>query len=209
MRPVIASLALLAGFAACAPHGRPPVGAPEAAAPDVVGTPVSDELTPDDSVPSVVVRTFKGSPYVNVLAWAGDEARFGLRSSVREDGTISRGFHSLFMGAEVMRQLTMKYGGDWSVFPVDGAQGRVFAVSGWFRDVHSCEGDKGCTPFEVVTARIEDELLRRSAATGLEVRVHGRAANVRTVVTLSPAVVQGYLARFDSVSAAQRAASAR
>jgi hypothetical protein len=188
---------------ACAPHVRTVTPTP-----DVAGTAVGvdDELAPDDSVPSVVVRTFRGSPYVNVLAWAGDDARYGLRSSLREDGSVARGFHSLFFSASVLRQMTMRNGGDWSVFPVGSEQGRVFAVSGWFRDVHSCEGDKGCTPFEVVTARVEDELLRRSAGTGLEVRVHGRTANVRTVVTLSPAVVTAYLAKFDSVAAAQRAA---
>ncbi|MBY0492516.1 MAG: hypothetical protein K2R93_21955 [Gemmatimonadaceae bacterium] len=189
---------------ACAPHGaRPPAAMPDVAG-EVAG---ADELAPDDSVPSVVVRTFRGSPYVNVLAWAGDDARYGLRSSLREDGTIARGFHSLFFSASVLRQLTMRNGGDWSVFPLGSDQGRVFAISGWFRDVHSCEGHLGCTPFEVVTARVEDELLRRSATTGLEVRVHGRSANVRTVLTLSPAVVTAYLAKFDSVAAAQRAAA--
>lgn len=189
---------------ACAPHVRTATPVPE-----VAGSAVGDDdtLAPDDSVPSVVVRTFRGSPYVNVLAWAGDDARYGLRSSLREDGSVARGFHSLFFSASVLRQLTMRNGGDWSVFPVGSEQGRVFAVSGWFRDVHSCEGDKGCTPFEVVTARVEDELLRRSTGTGLEVRVHGRTANVRTVITLSPAVVTAYLAKFDSVAAAQRAAA--
>ncbi len=173
----------------------------------VAGKSVSDdELAPDDSVPSVEVRTFKGSPYVNVLAWAGDDARYGLRSSIRENGEMSRGFHAVFMGAEVLRQLTIANGGDWSVFPVGSDQGRVFAVASWFRDVHSCEGSHGCTPFEVVTARIEDDLLRRSRETGLEVRVHGRTADVREVITLSPAVVSAYLAKFDSVTTAKRAA---
>ncbi len=202
LRPRLLLLALMA-LGACAPRAtRSP-----AALPDVAGRPVDDdELTPDDSVPTVVVRTFRGSPYVNVLAWAGDDARYGLRSSIREDGSVSRGFHSIFLSASVLRQMMMRSGGDWSVFPVGSEQGRVFAVAGWFRDVHSCEGNAGCTPFEVVTARVEDELLRRSAGSGLEVRVQGRTANVRTVMTLSSAVVTAYLAKFDSVAAAQRAA---
>lgn len=201
---LVVGLAVMVG--ACAPfaHTRPVDATPDA----VVGRVTeSAAVEPDSEPPSVVVRTFRGSPYVNVLAWGGDDARFGLRSSLREDGSVARGFHSLFFSASVLRQFLMRSGGDWSVFPVGSDQGRVFAVSGWFNDVHACEGPLGCTPFEVVTARVEDDLLRRSATTGLEVRVRGRTANDATVLTLSPVLVSAYLAKFDSVSNAQRAAA--
>lgn len=217
-RHAFSALTALAVFTACAT--ATPRRAPIDDAPGMVATADADVetlLEPDAAPPSVVARTYKGSPYVNVLAWAGDEARFGLRSSVRQDGGLARGFHSLFMSTETARQLSLKYGGGWSIFPISSdaergkgvARGRIFKTTAVFSDVHSCEGSEGCTPFVVATARLEDELLRRSAATGLEVRVYGRTANAYTVVTLSPAVVSAYLTTYDSVTTARRAVAQR
>lgn len=213
------ALSLTAPVVACA---RPVLVAPSSAAPtalpgtsslsgaDQVATaPDRDALydpSAEDSVPTVVVRTYRGSPYVNVVAWGGENARYGLRTSVRQDGTMPGGMHALFIGADNLRAMQIVSGGDWSIFPVGSEQGRPVVLSRVVSDVASCEGDAGCTPFHLVGARVEDALLRRSAATGLEVRVYGRTGGVERVMSLSPAVVSAYLATVDSVAARRRAA---
>jgi hypothetical protein len=197
---VLALALTLPVVSGCIQPGRAPgVGEWFAARPPVLVSPeeVMAGLAPADSAPSVVMRTYRGSPFVNVLAWYADDAMWGLRAAVRHDGTLSRGVHTLYVSPYYFANVGSAVSADWEAFAVGETEGQMLRFTGSFSDVHSCEGTKGCTPYHVLTVRVSDALLRRSRD-GVVVRIRGRLGS-EEVLALRPELISTYLTTVDSV----------
>ena len=173
------------GFVGCAP-------------PIVLDTPSSaDDVTAHitgaaNEPPIVQLRYFSFSPTVSVVAWPAEDGSYGLRTSVRRDGSLVRD-HSLYVAT---------YSEPW----VRGlylavAPPRQFRRQGVSRDTFACYFGK-CSPFETLGVRITDEYLRGNRDS-VAMRLYGRDGRALTI-TVRRDLIDAYLAAVDSVSAALR-----
>lgn len=176
--------ASFAGFVGCAPPIVLDAAAITASATDTVSAP--------DEAPTVELRYFSYSPTVAVVAWPGETAGYGLRSSVRRDGSLVRD-HRLYVGTLYepwVRELR-----------IATAPPRQFRILGVSRDTYACYWGK-CSPFETLGVRIPDEFLRASRDS-VDVTLYGWGGRELTI-TLRRDLIDAYLAAVDSVTAALR-----
>jgi hypothetical protein len=127
-----------------------------------------------------------------VVAWPSDDGSYGLRTSIRRDGSIVRD-HRLFVGTYFepwVRRLHL------AVAPP--TQFRMLGVS---RDALACRFGK-CSPFETIGVRIPDAYLRASRDS-LPITLRGWDGRDLTI-TVRRDLIDAYLAAVDSVSAALR-----
>lgn len=193
-------LAAAAVTGACA--FQPRHGAASAPTPAVAAlTTDTAAATPHVEVPTVVVRSYRFSPTVTVVGWDAAQAAYGLRATVRRDGTLVRD-HQLYVNLDYFIDWRNFTRARWHAFTGNESFGRPLQFVGLYRDVHSCDGDRGCSPYESLRARVPDAFLRASRDS-IEVRIYGRNGS-EEVVAIGGGVIAAYLATVDSVSAAFR-----
>lgn len=192
-------VAAIAVAGACASQSRHGVAAAPSGA---VAAPAADSAAaPPVEVPTVVVRSYRFSPTVTVVGWDAAQAAYGLRATVRRDGTLVRD-HQLYVNVDYFIDWRNFTRARWHAFTGNETFGRPLQFVGLFRDVHSCDGDRGCSPYESLRARVPDKFLR-SSHDSIEVRIYGRSGS-EEVVAIGGGVIAAYLATVDSVSAAFR-----
>lgn len=138
----------------------------------------------------VDVRYYRYAPSVTVIAWSDDEAAFGLRGTVRRDGSLVRD-HRLYVSTYFepgVRAYTRA-----AIGP------RKLQMAGVSRDRRPCWNYPACSPPESYAARIPDRLLResRDSVAVMFYSLDGR----HMVITVYRDVIDKYLATVDSVSA--------
>ena len=156
----------------------------------------------DGELPKVVVRDYWRAPIANVIGWSEGEAWQGLRASLRRDGTLVRD-HQLFISVHALPDWSTALHGDWYVYSQDTTEApQVLQVNGMRFDAFNCQGTRGCSPSLFLSARMPDNLLRRSRDS-VVVKVFGRRGD-ESRLTLHHDLINSYLAVVDSVSAARR-----
>jgi hypothetical protein len=201
-RPLLrAGAALLAAslLASCAPAVlmRALPFAASRARPDGVRGTTGD----DEHAPKVVVRSYRLSPAVNVVAWSPDEAYVGLRARVLRDGTLSRD-HSLYVSTYYFTNTRDFFGATWHAFAPNAEEGQPLESGGLLRDTESCRGNQGCSPYVSFVVRVPEKMLR-APGDSLLVKVYGRNSS-EDVVTIYRPLIDAYLAKVDSVRAVLR-----
>jgi hypothetical protein len=149
--------------------------------------PTGERVTVEPS--RVEVRYYPFSPTVTVIAWSDDEPGYGLRATIRRDGSIVRD-HRLFVSTY--------YEAGVRVYPRAAIESHVLQMTGISRDPRACWNFPVCSPPETYAARIPDELLRghRDSVRVKFYSFHGR----ELIVTMYRDVIDKYLAAVDSVS---------
>jgi hypothetical protein len=187
--------------------GRTPAAAPVANPARQTGD--STDVTLPEEAPVVQVREYSRSPTVSVVAWMPDANAYGLRATVRRDGTLIQD-HTLYVST---------YYGNVSISPyvspvyLRQARGRGFVTTvvpedqvllstGILRDVQSCFGWPKCSPYETRGVRVPDAVLRANRDS-LAVRFYGSAGS-ELIITVYRDLIDPYLATVDSLSAALR-----
>ncbi|MEO8910552.1 MAG: hypothetical protein ABI408_10040 [Gemmatimonadaceae bacterium] len=166
--------------------------------------------------PIVEVREFPHSSIVSVVAWSPDEAEYGLQGRLlRGDGSLIRD-HRLYVSTYFMGSVPIA---DKRVYVRPVSLGRpgqvndvvqtvtpanhVLVATGVSHDDRACDYDKHtCTPFETFDIRVPDALLRENRDS-VAVRLY-RRGGAEMVVTIRRELIDPYLAKLDSVSAALR-----
>lgn len=166
--------------------------------------------------PIVQVREFPHSSIVSVVAWSPDESEFGLRAGLsRQEGSLIRD-HRLYVSTywlgrnpvtdrrayltPVSLSLRSRLGG---VAETVTPARQLVKVAGIFRDDRACFYDMDtCTPFETFEVRLPDEMLRANRDS-VAVRLYGRGGT-ETIITVRRELIDAYLAKVDSVTAALR-----
>jgi hypothetical protein len=181
---VLMLAASFAGFIGCAP----PIVLDTAS----ITPPSTVTIGAADEPPTVELRYFPFSPTVSVVAWPAQDAGYGLRTSVRRDGSLVRG-HRLYVGT---------YDEPWvRRLRVAVAPPKQFQMLGVSRDVYACYFGK-CSPFKTLEVLIPDEFLR-ATRDSVAVTLYGWDGRELTI-TARRDLIDAYLAAVDSVSAALR-----
>ena len=164
-------------------------------APPIVLEPVvpSPSDVSGDAEPSTVeLRYFSFSPTVSVVSWPAEESWYGLRTSVRRDGSLVRD-HRLYVSTFFEPWMRSMYR---AAIPPRGLE--MIGVS---RDAYACYFGR-CSPFETLSVRVPDDVLR-ATRDSVTVTFYG-SGNRQLLVTLRRDLIDPYLASVDSVSAALR-----
>lgn len=190
----------LTGSIACAPPINLNI-APSRAR--VAGAPSADTIdgTASADTPTVVVRYYSFSPTVSVVGWDAEQGAYGLRVTMRRDGSLVED-HQLFVSTYYFVDYRPFIRANWHAFTQAMELGRPLAFTGLSRDVHHCEGDTHCSAYETLNARIPDEFLRASRDS-IVVKLHGRGGREESI-TLHREMIDAYLERVASVSVALR-----
>jgi hypothetical protein len=209
----LALAAALTGLAGCA---FPIMGRLGSAGRADFATPSATDLGPTDSIqpPIVEVREFPRSSIVSVVAWSPDQPDFGLNARLsRGDGSLIRD-HRLYVSTYYMGNVPVSDSRVYTRPVVLGRPTRLHGVvqtvtpakqlleaTGITRDDRACYYDKhSCTPFETFDVRVPDEMLRANRDS-VAIRLYTRGG-METIVTLRRDLIDPYLAKVDSVSAA-------
>lgn len=192
--------AALAGSVACAPPIHLNVASSRAR---VAGLPAAGTVDGTASVdtPIVVVRYYSFSPTVAVVAWDVEQGAYGLRATVRRDGSLVRD-HQFFVSTYYFVDLRSFARANWHAFTREMELARPLIFTGFSRDVHHCEGDSRCSAYETLNARIPDDFLRASRDS-VVVKIRGRGGR-EEIITLHREMIDAYLETVASVSAALR-----
>ncbi len=202
----------LAAFTACA---FPVAGRLDSAIRGNGATPTATDLGPTgDASPVIEVREFPRSSIVSVVAWSPDEPDFGLNARLRRgDGSLIHD-HRLYVSTYylgnvpvsdtrvytkpvVLGRPTRVHGVVETVTPAD----QVVEATGITHDDRACYYDVHiCTPFETFDVRVPDEMLRANRDS-VAIRLYGREG-MEMIVTIRRDLIDPYLAKVDSVSAA-------
>lgn len=158
----------------------------------------------EDDAPLVVVREYPHSPTASIVGWLPGESWLGLRSTMRLDGSLVWD-HQLYVSTYAVTDWTSFTRADWHAFSQSMHKARVLRFTGVSRDVHSCDGGSSCTPYEIFSARIPDDFLRKSLDSVVVV-VRARNGN-EAQLTLRRELIVSYLAVVDSVVAVRRSAT--
>jgi hypothetical protein len=157
---------------------------------------------PDSVGPIVQVRDYPHSSEVTIVAWAPTDMDYGLRAMLRRDGALIRDhqfYVSTFFGVTFSQATRVP--SRLEVVETVAPSDRVLKTTGVSRDVYACFYGS-CSPFETRGVRVPDNLLRANRDS-LAVRLYGRGGG-ELVLTLHRDVIDAYLAKVDSVSAALR-----
>ena len=146
----------------------------------------------DAQPPTIELRYFSFSPTVSVVSWPAEENWYGLRASVRRNGSIVRD-HRLYVSTYFEPWMRTMYRA--AIAP------RELKVLGVSRDSYACHFGR-CSPFETFSVRVPDDLLR-ATRDSVTVTLYG-TGNRQLMVTLRRDLIDPYLASVDSVSAALR-----
>lgn len=150
---------------------------------------------PEDSTrtPAVVVRDYWRSPTASVVAWSEEQPVYGIRGAIRLDGTLVHD-HQFY--------INVYHFPNWGSFTKLTAWDRQLEREGMLSDVHSCEGDKGCSPYRSFLFRLPDSLLRNSRGGVVLTFVGNGRPDVD--IELRGALISSYLDTFDSTAAQRR-----
>ena len=187
--PLGALTAVLTVLIGCAP---PIVLDNTAIVANAISPTLTDLSTEASEPPTIELRYFSFSPTVSVVGWAGDDAGYGLRTYVRRDGSLVRD-HRLYVSTY--------YGPAMRSYYLAHVRPRGLEMLGVSRDPLACYWGR-CSPFETMSVRIPDELLR-SNRDSLDVTFLGHG-NRKLVLTLRRDLIDAYLTAVDSVSAEMR-----
>lgn len=160
--------------------------------------------------PIVQVREFSHSATISIVAWSRDESEYGLRSSLLRDGTLVRGEHEFYVstyydGVSISPYLNASYSrssGRRNTVMTTTPEAHLLLSAGVWRDPQACIGWPMCSPLTIRGVRIPDELLRANRDS-FALRFYGRA-NSELTITLYRDLIDPYLRKVDSVSAALR-----
>jgi len=189
--------AALAGIVACAPPIHINVASSRARVAGPLASVTVDGTAPLDT-PTVVVRYYSFSPTVAVVAWDAEEGAYGLRAAVRRDGSLIRD-HQFFVSTYYFVNLRSFARANWHAFTREMELARPLVFTGFSRDVHHCEGDKHCSAYETLSARIPDDFLRASRDS-VVVKIRGRGGR-EEIITLHREMIDAYLSKLASLSA--------
>jgi hypothetical protein len=180
-------LALTAGLAACAQ----PLRLETVHERQVALVTVDDTVTVTDTA-TVQVRFYKSAPTVSVVGWTNGDAGFGLRSSVRRDGSLVHD-HRFYVSSYYDPAIR-----SYHIVSVPPVQLERLGTS---RDVFACYYGK-CSPFVTLGWRLTDEMLR-GARDSLVVQFHGRQGREMSIA-VPGTLIAAYLTAVDSVTASLR-----
>lgn len=152
-----------------------------------------DEPTDTTQTPAVVVRDYWRSPTASVVAWDEEQPVYGIRGEIRLDGTLVHD-HQFY--------ISTYHFPNWGSFTKLTAWDRQLEREGMVADIHSCEGDKGCSPYRSFRFRLPDSLLRASRD-GVVLTFVGNGRPDVDIV-LHRELITTYLDTFDSTAAGRR-----
>jgi hypothetical protein len=155
----------------------------------------ADAAAADDTTerPMVEVRYFAHEPTVGVYGWLSSDNGYGLSARLRRDGSIVRD-HRLFVSTY--------YTPGTRSYPSAALGSHVLLRTSITRDLYHCWGTEECSPLETFGVRIPDSLVR-SHGDSITVKFYGRNLE-DLVITLPATLIDAYIAKVDSTSAALR-----
>lgn len=171
------------------------LAAVEGCAPPVVleaASRVTADTTTEPEPPIIELRYFSFSPTVSVVGWSGENDWYGLRTTVRRDGSLVRD-HRLYVNTYYKPWMRTLY---LAAVPPRGLE-----MMGVSRDPYACYFGR-CSPFETLAVRIPDALLRANRDS-VTVTFYG-SSNREMTITVRRDLIEPYLASVDSVSSALR-----
>lgn len=183
-------LATAIAIVACAP----PLRLDTAHERQVAVTTQEDTVTVTDTA-TVQVRYYAAAPTVSVVGWTRGDAGFGLRSSVRRDGSLVH---------EHRFYVSTYYDPAMGLYHIAAVPPVQLERLGRSRDVFACHYG-ACSPFVTFGWRMTDELLR-AGRDSLVVQFHGRDGREMSIA-VPRALIDAYLTIVDSVSASLRKSS--
>ncbi len=142
---------------------------------------------------TIEVRYYAHSPTVTIVGWDPAETGYGLRASLRRDGSLIWG-HRLYVSTYYTPELPR--------FTRAVTPWRPLEVTGISRDIFACVGGRPCSPPETFGAFIPDTVLR-SSRDSLAVTFYNRAGRELRII-LHRELIEAYLGRLDSVVAVMR-----
>lgn len=190
--------AALAGGVACAPPISLNVAPNRARVASAASAGTIDGIASADT-PTVVVRYYSFSPTVAVVGWDAEQGAYGLRATVRRDGSLVED-HQFFVSTYYFVDYRPFIRANWHAFTQAMELARPLVFTGLSRDVHHCEGDNHCSAYETLNARIPGEFLRASRDS-IVVKLHGRGGREESI-TLHREMIDAYLEKLATVSAA-------
>lgn len=165
------------------------------------GDPSIATAEPDSVRLMLQVREYPQSAEVVVVAWDLNEPDYGLRVAFRRDGTMIRDHlfyvstdHPPLGGPDGRPRIPSRY--VQTVAPA----GRALRLTSVRRDAHSCQGTLTCSPKETFAVMVPDDVLRANRDS-ISLRLTGRAGT-DLILSVRRAIIDPYLAKADSVSAA-------
>jgi hypothetical protein len=168
---------------------------------------------PEPEPLTIQVREFPHSATVSVVVWNPEEPDYGLRATLRRDGSLVRD-HRLYVS-------TYYFGYDaiggqtsyarntnrpllnpqhWFVRTVVPALDQLQST-GTIRDAEACHWGS-CSPFETFEVRVPDSLLRANRDS-VAIKLYGRGDG-EFVLAVRRDLIDPYLRTVDSVAAALR-----
>jgi hypothetical protein len=166
------------------------------------------------SSPIVQVRDIANGPTIAIVGWDANQAEFGLRTRLRRDGShqgeARAGEHRLFISTSYVEA----NGGFLHAVAHNGKllrstantrtmdnlpQAKILDGFTVFRDEHACQFGNVCSPVRTVGIGVSDEFLRENRDS-LVVTLRPKTGR-KWEVRLDKALIDGYLATMDSVSA--------
>ncbi len=152
-----------------------------------------EEPTDTTHTSAVVVRDYWRSPVASVVAFEEEQRAYGIRGEVRLDGTLVHD-HQFY--------ISTYHFPNWASFAKLTAWNRNLESEGLAADVHSCVGNKGCTPYRSLRFRLPDSLLRASRE-GITLTFVG-VGRPDVDILLRRDLIASYLDSLDAVSALRR-----
>ncbi len=162
----------------------------------------------DHGLPKTIVRHYWRAPSTTVIGFSAKEGYQGLRSSVRDDGSLVRDHH-IFVSAYAVVNVASLHprNSNWYAFTNGMQQKEQLQLNNPVRDQFNCDGTDECSPLFYYSARVSDGFLRASRDS-IVVKMEEVNGMSETLVTLRADMVTRYLAVVDSVSRVRRNAVA-
>lgn len=146
----------------------------------------------------VQVREYEGSTTAEVVAWSSRRPNWGLRTAVRENGSLERD-HYVFVN-------TIYLGLTSSPRFVKMLEPRVRNLETKIvsNDVHNCYQSDLCSPRSYLAARVPDRLLQAKPDSIVLVVPSNRDASGQVTIRIAADVITPYVATVDSLIAARK-----
>lgn len=173
-------------------------------------SPSNASASPADTI-TIQVRYYEHSPAVEVLAWRSENPGYGLRTSIRKDGSLPRDEHVIYVSMSYRPVMPQSPRATIPSQPLRAYRGG--------RDADACRFG-ACSPQEVMFALIPVEVLRAtreplpvtfSENLGARSRLRAAAASQpvsdgrELTIVFDPALIATFLATVDSVRSELRA----
>lgn len=145
----------------------------------------------------VQVREYEGATTVDIVAWEPTSPNWGLRTSVRKNGSLERD-HYIFVNTVYLGLTSAPRFVKMLEPKARGLQTTILS------DVHNCYQSHLCSPRSFLAARVPEDLMEDRPDSLVLVIPSPRAASGEVTITIEAEVIKAYMATTDSVVAARK-----